>query len=86
MGEISIKMLKLTAEDEQELRKILVSAQGELVRALAGLAGCGYSSRGIDLCQRKWRLENLLDCLERAPRLRIVPQPSSRKSRLAIAA
>jgi hypothetical protein len=86
MGQVGTIILKLTPEDAEELRRGLRWAQSEVIRALGDQAGCGYSSTGIDLCQRKWRLQHLLECLHQAPRLQLVPQPVCLKSDLAAAA
>jgi len=86
MRQVGTIFLKVTPEDAEELRRSLGLAQSELARALGGLAGCGYSSRGIDLCRRKWCLEHLLECLDQAPHLQLVPQPVCRKSDLTMAA
>jgi len=86
MGQVGTIILKLTPEDVEELRRGLLWAQSEVVRALGDRAGCGYSSMGIDLCQRKWRLQNLLECLRQARRLQLVPQPVCLKSDLTAAA
>ena len=69
-------ILKLTREDATEIRKALEAAHAEILRELSGLAGCGYSPKGIDLCRRKSRLEFLLACTERPPEVEIMAQPA----------
>lgn len=80
-----LMILKLTREDATELRKALEVAHTGILRELSGLAGCGYSPKGVDLCHRRSRLEQLLALIERRPEVQTMPQPAIATPRAAIA-
>ncbi len=80
-----LMILKLTREDATELRKALEAAHVGILRELSGLAGCGYSPKGIDLCHRRSRLEQLLALIERRPEVQTLPQFAMAIPRAAIA-
>jgi len=80
-----LMILKLTREDATELRKALEVAHVGILRELSDLAGCGYSPKGIDLCHRRSRLEQLLALIERRPDVQTMPQPAMAIPRAAVA-
>jgi len=71
--------LRLAGDDIEEVRRALLSAHGEVIRELAQY-GHGYNPAGIQLCQRKWKLEAMLRQLdgpeEPPPILEMVPRRS----------
>ena len=56
--------LRLASDDIEELRRALLSAYGEVIRALGQSSGLGRSEAGIQLCRRKWKLEAMLRQLD----------------------
>jgi hypothetical protein len=52
--------LRLASDDIEEVRRALSSAYGEVIRELGRTSGLGGSEAGIQLCRRKWKLEDML--------------------------
>jgi len=71
-------ILRLASDDIEEVRRALRFAYGEVIRELGQSSGVGVSEAGIQLCQRKWKLEAVLrqlDCPEEPPPvLKMVPR------------
>jgi hypothetical protein len=61
-------ILKLSAEEVEEVRRALWSAHSEVIRDLGQSGGMGRSDAGIKLCQRKWAIEALLGQLNHPPK------------------
>ena len=70
-------VLKLASDEVQEVRRALLAAYAQLVRELSRADGYSNRKEGLELCQRKWKLEALLQQLEhvdgRAAVLELVP-------------
>ena len=79
-------ILRLAEQDVDELRRILVAAEQQTIRALSDLTGCGYLPAGIDLCRRKSRMQHLLRCLDGLEGPRLVPVANSSIQSLSAAA
>ncbi len=71
--------LRLTSEEVKELKRALLQAHGELVRALSGALDCGYSSRNIELYERRANVSRLLDRLDHQPEPPAILDPVSQK-------
>ncbi len=83
-------VLKLASDEVQELQRALLAAYVPLIRELSRVDGYLNRKEGLELCQRKWKLEALLHQLDHSddphPVLELVPagQPRSlpQRSRL----
>jgi len=68
--------LRLASDDIEELRRALSSAYGDVIRDLGQPRALGANQAGMQLCQRKWKLEAILRQLdgpeEPLPALRMV--------------
>jgi len=79
-------ILRLAEQDVDELRKILLAAEQQTIRALSDQAGCGYSPAAIDLCRRKSRMQHLLHCLDGLEGPQLAPVTRSSMPGLSVAA
>jgi len=86
MAKAGTTILSLNDVEAHELRKTLERMHAELLRDLAQLAGCGSSSRGIDLCRRRACVQRLIECLDHPPLLQLAPKPLDKGAALKIAA
>ncbi len=59
-------VLKLDSDEVQEVQRALSGEYGRLIRELSRVDGCLTRKEGLELCQRKWRLEALLHQLDHA--------------------
>jgi hypothetical protein len=83
-------VLKLASDEVQEVQRALSAAYVQLLRELSRVDGYPNRKEGLELCQRKWKLEALLHQLDHSdgphPVLELVPagQPRSlpQRSRL----
>jgi hypothetical protein len=83
-------VLKLASDEVQEVHRALSAAHLQVVRELSRVDGYVDREAGLQLCQRKWKLEALLHQLDHSddphPVLELVPagQPRSlaQRSRL----
>jgi hypothetical protein len=70
-------VLKLTGYEIQEVRRALSAAHLQVLRELSRVDGYTNRKAGLELCQRKWKLEALLQQLGRSddphPVLELVP-------------
>jgi hypothetical protein len=57
-------ILKLSAEEVEEVRRALSSAHSEVIRDLGRSAGIGGYDAGLVLCRRKWAIEAVLRLLD----------------------
>ncbi len=57
-------VLKIASDEVQEVRRALSAAHTELLTKLSRVEGCLSYGSGLDLCRRKWTLENLLSQLD----------------------
>ena len=83
-------VLKLASDEVQEVHRALSAAYVQVLRELSRVDGYLNRKEGLELCQRKWKLEALLHQLDHSddphPVLELVPagQPRSlaQRSRL----
>ena len=70
-------ILKLTSDEVQEVQRALSAAYAQTIRELSRVDGYLNRQKGLELCQRKWKLEALLQQLDhsddRHPVLELVP-------------
>ena len=57
-------VLKLASDEVQEVRRALSAAYLQVLRELSRGEGCLSVKPGLELCQRKWTLEDLLHQLD----------------------
>ena len=73
-------VLKLASDEVREVQKALSAAYVRLIRELSRVDGYRNRKEGLDLCQRKWKLEALLHQLDQPaeppPVLNVVPAGS----------
>jgi hypothetical protein len=82
-------VLKLASDEVQEVRRALLAAYVQLLRELSRVDGYLNRKEGLELCQRKWKLEALLHQLEHsegpAPVLELVPAEAAPSVRAELA-
>jgi len=70
-------VLKLAGDEVQEVHRALSAAHLQVLRELSRVDGYANRKAGLELCQRKWKLEALLHQLDRSddphPVLELVP-------------
>ena len=70
-------VLKLASNEVQEVRRALSASYVQVLRELSRGGGFPSGKPGLELCQRKWKLESLLRQLDRPddppPVLEVVP-------------
>ena len=49
-------ILKLSADEVEEVRRTLLSAHSEVIRSLDQFGGIGGYDDGLGLCRRKWAI------------------------------
>ena len=59
-------VLRLASDDVRELQRALSAVYSHTLRQLNGVDGYFDRKAGLELCQRKWRLEALLHQLDHA--------------------
>ncbi len=73
-------VLKLASDEVQEVQRALSAAYVRLIRELSRVDGCLNRKEGLELCQRKWKLEALLHQFDHPddppPVLEVVPADS----------
>ena len=73
-------VLKLASDEVREVQKALSAAYVGLIRDLSRVDGCRNRKEGLELCQRKWKLEALLHQLDQPadppPVLNLIPAGS----------
>ena len=76
-------VLKLASDEVREVQEALAAAYVRLIRELSRVDGYRNCKEGLQLCQRKWKLEALLHQLghpaDLPPVLNVVP-PGSREA------
>ena len=53
-------VLKLTSDEVGEVRRALSAAHSDVLRELSRVEGLMSPKLGLELCRRKWKLEDLL--------------------------
>lgn len=84
-------ILKLAGDEIQEVQRALLAAYAQWLRELSRVDGYLNRNAGLELCQRKWKLEALLRQLDHSegppPVLELVPAAtgdSTRKPRISL--
>ncbi len=76
-------VLKLASDEVQEVQRALLAAYVLLLRELSRVDGYLNRKEGLELCQRKWKLEALLHQLDHSddphPVLELVPAGQPRR-------
>jgi hypothetical protein len=82
-------VLNLASDEVQEVRRALLAAYVQLLRELSRVDGYLNRKEGLELCQRKWKLEALLHQLEHVdgpvPVLELVPAGAAPSVRAELA-
>jgi hypothetical protein len=82
-------ILKLTSDEVQEVRRALSAAHVQMIRELSRADGYLNRERSLELCQRKWKLEALLEQFDhsddRHPVLELVPAGQAPSVQLELA-
>ncbi len=81
-------ILRLRAEEAEEVRRALFSERAGVLRKLGFSTGLGGHEAGLELCRRKWAIDEVLRQLEHpdgpAPVLQLVPRTAmERVARIA---
>jgi hypothetical protein len=70
-------VLKLASDEVREVHRALSAAYSDVLRELSRVEGFVSPSPGLELCQRKWKLEAVLRQLDHSddppPLLELVP-------------
>jgi hypothetical protein len=61
-------ILKLSADEAEEVRRALSSAYNKVIRDLGESGGIGGHDAGLELCSRKWAIEAVLRQMDHPPK------------------